>query len=128
MHAVELAMHRKNTVAFIDADPIDILLVRYEKVQTSSGGVKWTLSETQPNLQTFRLIPNSDATASSMTSDGVVAPIAYTLLGLWDADLRQWDRFFLNETEFELAGPLHPVHSVDSIYERKCAVVRRGRE
>lgn len=125
MDASELSVHRANTSAFIAADPVTLQLVRYTKTRTASGGSSRSLAAPQPEEQVFRLIPRSDATETVMTSDGTMAPVTFVLLGQWNSDMEQWDTFTLDNNEFEIAGPVSPMHTA-SVYERKGAVVRRG--
>lgn len=125
MDALELSTHRQMTEKFIAADPVTLQLNRYVKTRTASGGSSRSLAVPQPDEQVFRLIPQSDAQQTALTSDGTAAQIAFVLLGKWDADMEQWDTFLLDGQEFEIAGPVTPMHTV-SPYERKGAVVRRG--
>lgn len=126
MDTLELSAQRANTDWFIKADPVDIQLIRTVATRTPSGGSVRQPAIPQPSLQQFRLIPRNDATETTMTLDGTVAQIQFVLMGRWDCDMAQWDTFSFDDVEFEIAGPITPMHTIGA-YERKGAVVRRAK-
>lgn len=92
MNAEELRIYRLNTKAFIDADPISLVLRTRGSSRTPSGGV--ALQETAPRPeQTFKLIMQSPAGGSieQRTEDGTERRVEYVLLGEWDAQVEIGD-------------------------------------
>lgn len=123
MRATELALQRKNTKAFIDADPVSIRLQRAERIPTPDGGHRKNADAPPLDPQTFRLIPVSDQMPTIQTPDGFSRTPTYVLLGEHDADMEIWDKFELNGHKYQIASPVRPVHTTDSIYQKKGDVV-----
>lgn len=126
MHPVELQIHRMNTKAFIEADPLEIILYRQQRVRTDSGGFKDT--HVPVAAQRFRLVPvdrMADQITELKTSVGRVVKTPFHLLGEHDADMERWDMFKLNDVWFEIASPIQPEHTTLSRYFKKGDVVRR---
>jgi hypothetical protein len=126
MNKAELDMHRKNTAAFIAADPVKLTLVTQKTKRTSSGGVVPDGDPVPRKAQTFRLIPSGDRTSEVRLTSGRVAQVTHVILGAWDSLMERDDTFSFNGEDYVIAGPIRPEHSVDSVYERKSEVVRRG--
>ena len=124
MDAAELRVHRLNTEAFINADPVSLVLYRTTRTRTASGGYKDSEAPLA-SPQTFRLIPASDRMPEIRDSNGRAVVPVYTLLGSHSADMERWDRFQLNGVWYEIASPIRPEHTTTSVYERKGDVVRR---
>jgi hypothetical protein len=89
--STELRMQRRNTQAFIEASPMDIVLIPQTEQRTASGAVALVDGSPKPT-QRFRLIPMSHterpATSTSGAgagSGGVQRKYDLTLLGNWDA-------------------------------------------
>jgi hypothetical protein len=117
----ELQVQRRNTAAFIAADPVDLVLVPHTKQSLPSGGYSFH-EEAPRGVQTFRLIPSNDRMPEISNSNGRMAVPTYTLLGNWDAEMERWDTFVLGGVVYEIASPVRPEHT-DSPYERKGDVV-----
>ena len=90
--AEELRTQRKNTKAFIDADPLRLTLTPRGSVRTSSGAYAQEAQPERP-LQTFKLIMQSPAGSSieQRTEDGTERQVDYILLGEWDAEVQPGD-------------------------------------
>lgn len=117
-------MQRRNTVAFIEADPIDLVLTPHTAEDTPSGGFRLTASEPR-TAETLRLIPANDRMPEVRSSAGRVVRPEYTLMGVHSSPMSQWDTFTYRGVVYEVASPVRPVHT-DSAYERKGDVVRKS--
>lgn len=120
--ALELAVHRANTKAFIDADPRSIVLVRSVPVPNGSGGSLPGVPAPQP-AQTMRLMP-VDATVATerRLEDGSVLKPSWTLLGEHTADMKRGDTFSLPDGT---TGEIAYVQEKRT-YQVKGEVVSRG--
>lgn len=84
--SAELAILRDQTVWFIEANPIDLIVTPTRKVKTSSGAVTLQNLAARP-VQRLRLISMSASQKPKITDDGVEREIDLTLLGPFDAQL-----------------------------------------
>lgn len=120
----ELAIQRRNTVAFINADPVLLVLKYRPKVHLSDGGYRWG-AEASREPQTFRIIPTSDIMPQVQTPDGVQLVPTYVILGFWDAIMFRWDKFTLEGVNYQIVSPIRPdFRSPGKSYERKADVAR----
>lgn len=121
--AVELASQRKNTLAFIKANPLTLQLIPRSKV-TDGGGSRWVKGNPRAP-QTFRLIDQSTAriptTVIVRTSDGQERVAEFMLLGEHDSTVELWDIWEDAGKTYEVAQ-LFPHNG----YETRAAVVRLG--
>lgn len=118
--ATELKVQRDITLAFIDADSLEVTLLRSLRTANGSGGYKRGAPVERP-VQTMRLIPSQDGTIERMTADGVSVEPHYILMGRWDADLLRWDRFINDGVTYEVVFV-----NQNKQYEVKGEVVRLG--
>lgn len=123
MRAAELNIQRKNTKVFIDADPVSIRLKRESRTATEDGGHRKNADGPPMDPQIFRLIPITDQMPVIQTPDGFQRTPTYVLLGTYDCDMDIWDKFTLNGINYQIVSPIRPVHSKDSVYQRKGDVV-----
>jgi hypothetical protein len=125
VNPVELEIHRRNTVAFIAADGVDLVLQPQSRVMTDAGGYKYVLDAPR-SPQVFRLIPLSIAgnAPELKTSTGRMVSPAYVILGAHDAAMERWDQFEFQNVWYEIVSPIRPEYSTN-VYERKADVVRR---
>ncbi len=118
----ELFVQRRNTAAFIAADPEEIVLTPRVQERTSTGGFKWV--EQPPRaVQTFKIIErNTSAATITRVVGGEQHEVELTLLGHWDAVVGAHDIF-------EHRGARWEVLSVDHFngYEQRAQVIRYGR-
>lgn len=119
----ELEIQRRNTLAFIDANPIWVDLLPFDKVDTPDGGFKLTTGTPRAS-QKFRLLPQSDIMPQVQTPDGVQLTPTYVLLGTWDCEMERWDKFFFNDVWYRIVSPIRPDHTATQVYERKADVAR----
>lgn len=96
----ELAVHRTNTVQFILADSVEVVLVRRTRVSDGAGGHTW--SPAPLPVQVMRLIPLGDGATERQNQDGVLVRPSYMLMGEHDADMERWDRFYKDGREYEI--------------------------
>lgn len=120
---VELAMQRRNTQAFIEASPVELVLVPHTDVKTPSGGVV-TTPGTPRVPQRFRLIPMSSVERpSESTNGGEQRKYDMTLLGNWDCVMDIGDEFSDVDGNTYVIDALVPFNN----YERKGLVTSYGR-
>ena len=114
----ELSVNRKNTKAFIDADPVIVALERRLRQSDGEGG--WTRAEEPEPIdpQVFRLIPQSDTMPTIQTVDGFQRTPGFVLLGVYDANMQNGDYFSIDGTEYQIVSPVRPLHT-ERAYERK---------
>lgn len=90
---VELALLREQTIWFIAANSIDLVLIPVVIQRTASGGYN-VINQSPRPPQRMRLISMSADQRPTITEDGVEREIDLTLLGRWDAqiDIGDWWR------------------------------------
>lgn len=97
----ELAVQRRLTKAFIEADVLPVVLLRSTFVPDGAGGeVKGDPLPLQP--QRMRLIPLGDGAQERFNANGTEVRPTYKLLGNYDADMERWDEFVLNGERYEV--------------------------
>lgn len=97
-------LHVVQTQAFIDENPVEIVISRRTKSATASGGWKWGPASPLLSSQTMRKVGSSRlaSTIKRTTEDGrEVIPTA-TLIALPDADVEIGDLFDLDGDTFEV--------------------------
>lgn len=124
MHPEELRTHRRNTAAFIAADPLSVVLQVRGSVRTSSGAFAPEAADARP-LQTFKLVLQSPAggTLEQRTEDGTERQADFILLGVWDAQIAigdWWDDDAGNRWEVKAIVPRNG-------YETRAVVEAHGR-
>jgi hypothetical protein len=122
----ELAACQENTVAFIAADPVSIVLTPVAGTSDGRGGTKrsWPVAGILP-AQTFRLIPRSsanDKVREVQGSDGRVAAVEFVIMGVGSSTMTRFDRFSWGTHTWEIAQ----IHDRTSTYERKGDVIQVG--
>lgn len=125
MDAVELQIHRSNTLTFILANPSVLSLTPTgARVRTPSGG--WSEPDVAPRgPQTFRVIELGQRSTPPIvrTQDGKDRQVNFWLLGTWDANMEIGDHWKTTDgREWEIADMI-----IDNGYERRGLVVERGR-
>lgn len=127
--SMELRMQRKNTLAFIEASPVDIALTPQAEQRTPSGAVSLVDGSLRP-VQRFRLIPMShterphNATSGAAgTAGGVQRKYDMTLLGTWDSEMQENDYWYDDNGQKYVVDAVIPYNG----YERKGLVMSYGR-
>jgi hypothetical protein len=123
-NASELAINKRNTVAFIAARPLVVRLIPQARVKTSSGGFRYEDSPARPE-QTLRLIEQASAYGNSpgllQSSDGKQRRVQFQLLGAYDATIGVYDYWIADGLRYEVAELL-PFNG----YERRGQVIQYG--
>jgi len=99
MNAVELRIKRRNTTAFIQAQPVQVVITRQTKTQNLRGG--W---DTEPEVlpaQTMRINHTLVGRRARQASPGdeTFGDVPYSkdvLMGPWDADVQKDDVFVVD--------------------------------
>lgn len=104
MNSTELAVNRRNTAAFISADPHTVVLTPRKKVKTNTGGTTW---EKQPprNPQIFKVIEGSGGLSrfgEGKVPGGTAQETEYMLLGAWDSTIGDHDVFDYRDDQWEV--------------------------
>lgn len=110
MNATELKIKRKNTVAFIRAQPVQVVITRETKSQNLRGG--W---DTEPEVlpaQTMRINHTLVGRRARQASPGdeTFGSIPYSkdvLMGEWDADVRKDDTFTVDGVTYTVDYVYH---------------------
>lgn len=124
MRAEELRVHRVNTKAFIEANPIEIQLIPRIKTNTGSG-IRWA-DDTPRVVQTFRLIDQTRTfgpePGTVLASDGKQRKAEYQLLGEVGRIIGLYD-YWIDEKgiRFEVSNLL-----TNNDYEVRAQVIRYG--
>lgn len=121
-NGAELAIQREMTRAFINTDPVDVVLTRRERISNDSGGYVLAFPSPLPS-QRVKFIPQQDVALRGDTSDGTLAEQRYVLLGVYDADFKQDDEFTLNGRRYRIGNVKEP-----NGYERKAEVTHLGEQ
>lgn len=121
-NATELAVDRRNTAAFIAADPTILRLTPRVRTKSSTGGFVWDEQPPRP-AQTFKIVEsNSRAQTATRVIGGTQHEVEFTLLGHWDAIIGENDIFEHDGREWEVIALDH-----FNGYEQRAAVIRFGR-
>lgn len=123
INALEAAVQQNLTIAFIDADSVQVTLVPADYVSNGSGGRKRV--DLPPRLpQKMRLIPQGSTVSTEReTLDGVSVMPTMVLLAAFNAGMARGDRFVDNGIRYEVVF----VHEKRD-YETKGEVITRGAE
>lgn len=122
-NAVELAVQRQATTAFIQADVTSVILNRADLLPNGAGGKIRSAGEPRDPL-TCRLIPVGVAYGGAEVHemlDGQTVQVHYHLLADWDADVEVGDWFFRDGHKHEILWV-----RVVGDYEKKAGVTDRG--
>jgi hypothetical protein len=112
-------IQRRLTTAFIQTQPVTIVLVPHTNVRTGAGGTK--LVEGVPrSAQTMRLIEPGEPDVIRLEQDGQEERSIFELLGEWDAELAVGDTFVVDEAEWTIIQTFFY-----NGYSRRAQVVRR---
>jgi hypothetical protein len=99
--AAELAIQRRLTAAFINADYI--LAVLYRSTYTADGAGGEIKGEPEPLApQRMRLIPLGDGATPRTTANGESVTPSYMLMGTYTADIQRWDEVTVNGRRYQV--------------------------
>lgn len=119
---VEIRLQRKQTRAYIAADPLPVILSRSSLVRDPSGGY---VRNTPTSLasQLMRLDPTAANNAPvRRTVDGIEISPEYVLLAEWNADIERGDWFYKSDVKYEIVF----VDDTQRKYETRAEVANRG--
>lgn len=103
-NATELKVARRNTRAFIDADPVKVSLSRPTTVATAAGGLAPGLPQSLP-LQTIRLVPLSGNVwdrSKQKVDEGNIPDVTFQLVGMPGVDIKKGDQFTWEDEEWTI--------------------------
>lgn len=106
MNRTELIMRRKNVWAFIQADPIVLVLTRNgDPVKTAAGGLVKTAPETLPP-QTARIVLNKRRYNPGVVNSeaGDIPHTDYLLIGMHTLDIETEDSFEYRGEFYKVIG------------------------
>jgi hypothetical protein len=122
--ASELAANKRQTLAFIAANPFSVALIPHTKARTPSGGQGWTAQAPRAQ-QVVRIVDQSSgggpAQGPQSNGDGRAPSVDQVLVARWDALLGVNDRFAYGGRECVITR-LFP----DNGYERRAVVTAHG--
>lgn len=122
--AEELRLQRRNTKAFIDANPVDLALIPRQLVNSGSG--QQYVDQTARPSQRLRLIDQTSTSGPNPgtveASDGQQRKAEFQLLGEYDAVIGVFDYWRDNSgIRYEVVNLIH-----NNGYEVRAQVVRYG--
>ena len=93
-------LHLRQTRAFIDVSPSDVVLFRSEKVPDNSGGVRRT-SEERVVLHDVRVV-GFRTLRPTTTADGREVVIEKAIVSMPETDVQIGDQFDWNDQRYEI--------------------------
>lgn len=95
-------MQQRLSRMFIEADPLEIQLMRATRTPNGSGGFITGDPAAVGGLQRMRLIPLGDGATERYDANGKQVFPLYMLMGTELADMQRWDEFELNGTRYQI--------------------------
>lgn len=123
MPVPNLALNRKLTKAFIDANPVTLILTPRTRAKKPAGGWAWE-EGTPRDAQVMTLIEQTGLSGQPkpvVTVDGVERRVEFELLSEWDAALTAGDVYTYQGKEWEVVELW-----IDNGYEKRAMVIARG--
>lgn len=96
----ELNVLRKQTLKLIQEAPTSILLNRGTKQSNGTGGWTTTWADLD-DPQDFRMIQQGGNVASRNVDGEQIKP-AFVMIGMWDADVENGDKFVLDGRNYDV--------------------------
>lgn len=100
--AGELNTQRRLTAIFIEADPLELQIMRPVTAPNGSGGQLQGEPVPVGGLQRLRLIPSGDGATERLMADGRSVSPNYMLMGTYLADFDRHDFFELDGRRYEI--------------------------
>ena len=107
MNRTELIMRRRNVRAFIEADPIDLVLTRQaEPEKTAAGGYVQGMVPDPLESQLARVIQNKRRFNNGIVNAeaGEIPHTDYLLLGMHTLDVEEEDWFMWQDRKYKVTG------------------------
>lgn len=100
---MELVVQKRNTRAFIEVDPVDVVLTRFSRVPNGAGGYRLS-GPVERASQRFRLVlqANRGDTGERLLLDGTANQVTHDLIGMPDADIAPGDKFVYDSRSYEV--------------------------
>lgn len=100
---VELIQARRQIHALIQADPVDIVLKRRQKIDTPGGGWRWGTTSSL-TTQTVTLVPFKRRFSEFLvnTELGDLPDLPYTMIGYHNLNAEKGDTFVWQGDTFEI--------------------------
>lgn len=120
---MNLTVNRRLTKAFIDQNPVEIVMTPRHRERTAAGGFQW-VDHRPRSPQVMTLIETGGVGGiprPTITQDGIDRVIEFQLLAEHDARMERYDVFEHDGKEWEVVELYH-----DNGYERRANVTRRG--
>lgn len=108
---VERRIGIKNTLAFIRANPTEVILYRPQKAQTAAGGVK-KIDPLLLSPQECRIVPMSGLVwdrSRTTPDEGLIDDVTMQLIGLPELDVQKNDYFEADDGGYYLVTHVSPV-------------------
>lgn len=116
MNPVELVMRRRNVAAFINADPVDVVLTRRSApIRTPAGGLVSAPDPVPLAPQRVRIVQNIRRFNPGLanTEAGTIGDYDFLVIGLHTLDIAENDTFQLDGKWWIVTG-IHPTR-IESI-------------
>lgn len=108
MVTTEQQVHERNTLAWIEADPVVLALTRTIYADDGAGGRVRTGEIVLP-LQTMRIDRSTNMSIQFVTTPaGTEVPERFRLVGMPTADIASGDSFFLNGAFYQVTHVHRP--------------------
>ena len=124
MPVANLPLNRRLTKAFIDANPVTVMLTPRTRSKKPAGGWAW-VDGTPRDPQVMTLIEQTGLSGQPkplVTADGVEREVDFVLLGEYDCLLSAGDVFAYQGKDWEVVDMFF-----DNGYEKRGLVSARGR-
>lgn len=119
--SVRDAINRKITERFIWDNPIDLNMMRRQRISTLAGGWAWSDPVSQV-AQIFTMVVAGRSAPEITMDDGQVVVPTHTLVGHIDANVQKGDQFIHNGKNYEVIQ----VTSARRDWAMRAMVVERG--
>jgi hypothetical protein len=98
----EVKIQRRLTIDFIEADPLELQLMRPVRTEDGAGGYETGDPVPVGGLQRLRLIPLGDGAQERLMADGRQVSPSYMLMGPYNANMQRWDTFELRGDRYQI--------------------------
>lgn len=120
---ISLDVNRRLTKAFIDANPVTLMLIPRTREKKPAGGWAW-VEQTPRDPQVLTLIEQTGLSGEprpQATVDGVDREVEFQLLGEWDSAIERGDVFTHSGKDWEVVDLY-----IDNGYEKRAMVSAHG--
>ena len=118
--SLDLATNRRLTKAFIDFNPVAIVLIPRARVKQPAGGFAWVELEPRPP-QVVTITEPPGEPRPQVTADGIDREVAFILIAEHNAEIARFDVFTHKGRDWEVVDLY-----IDNGYETRALVSARG--